>query len=249
MPVSTIEFIFDLDCPNVAATRDNLRAALRSASMPLQWSEWNRADANAPAYVRGYGSPTVLIDGRDVAGIEPTDAPSCRIYSSASGHQRGVLSVEMILGALQRKAANTRTTGRGSVVAALPAIGVAMLPKLTCAACWPAYAALLGAMGVNFVDYTPYLLPTVTALLLATLAFIGWRANRRRGYLPLGLGAVASAVILLGKFGFDSDAAAYSGGALLIAASVWNAWPLPKASESCPACATSGVQAGMISKS
>jgi len=239
--VSTIEFIFDTDCPNITATRENLGAALRRAGMAVRWTEWNRADAKTPAYVQGYGSPTVLIDGRDVAGIEPTDAPSCRIYSSESGKQRGVLSVEMILKALQRKSVNERTTGRGSVVAALPAISVAMLPKLTCAACWPAYAALLGAMGVNFVDYTPYLLPTIAVLLLATLGFIGWRANRRRGYLPLSLGTVASAIILVGKFGFDSDAAAYVGGALLIAASVWNAWPRRQVSVACVNCRTQEI--------
>jgi len=238
MPVSTIEFIFDTDCPNVTATRENLRAALRRAGIAARWTEWNRADTKAPAYVQGYGSPTVLIDGRDVAGIEPTDAPSCRIYSNASGKQRGELSVEMILKALHRKSVNERTAGRGSVIAALPAISVAMLPKLTCAACWPAYAALLGAMGVNFVDYTPYLLPIITMLLLATLGFIGWRANRRRGYLPLGLGAVASVIILLGKFGFDSDTTAYVGGALLIAASIWNAWPRRQASVACSNCQT-----------
>jgi len=239
MPVSSIEFIFDSDCPNVSATRENLRAALKTAGLPLRWQEWNRADAKAPAHVKRYGSPTVLIDGHDVAGVEPADAPSCRIYSGETGQGRGVLSVEMILKALQQKPAGAPSKGRGSVVAALPAIGVAMLPKLTCAACWPAYAALLGAMGVNFVDYTPYLLPAVIALLLVTLAFIGWRANRRRGYLPLGLGVMASAIILLGKFAFDADMAAYTGGALLIAASAWNAWPLPRQTESsCPACAT-----------
>ena len=49
-------------------------------------------------------------------------------------------------------------TRRLQLAALLPAIGAALLPKLTCPACWPAYAAVLSALGVSFVDYTPYLL-------------------------------------------------------------------------------------------
>ena len=55
---------------------------------------------------------------------------------------------------------------------ALPAIGPALLPKITCAACWPVYAGLLSALGTGFVDYTPYLLPLTAVFLVLTLAVL-----------------------------------------------------------------------------
>ena len=93
--------------------------------------------------------------------------------------------------------------------------------------CWPAYAAVLSALGVGFIDYTPYLLPLTLAFLGVTLAMLAWRP--RRGYAPLALGLAASAMVLVGKFLFDSDIAVYAGVALLVAASVWNAWPVKSA--------------------
>jgi mercuric ion transport protein len=84
---------------------------------------------------------------------------------------------------------------------------------------------LLSALGVGFIDYTPYLLPLTLAFLGVTLAILAWRP--RRGYAPLVLGLFAAAVMLIGKFFFDSDIATYAGVALLVGASIWNA--LPKA--------------------
>lgn len=45
------------------------------------------------------------------------------------------------------------------LLSALPAIGIAVLPKLTCAACWSIYSGLLSSLGLGFVNYTHYLLP------------------------------------------------------------------------------------------
>jgi hypothetical protein len=120
----------------------------------------------------------------------------------------------------------------------LPVVGVALLPKLTCAACWPAYTAFLSALGVGFVDYTPYLLPVMTAMLALTLATLAYRARSRRGYGPLVLGALASAVLLAGKFALDLDVALYTAVPMLLGASLWNAWP-PRRAGSCGGCPTS----------
>jgi hypothetical protein len=118
---------------------------------------------------------------------------------------------------------------------ALPAIGLALLPKLTCAACWPAYAGLLSAFGIGFFDYTPYLLPLTAVFLVLTLVALGYRARDRRGFAPLALGIVAAMIVLIGKFQLDSDVALYAGVVLLVGASLWNAWPRA-ARGSCPAC-------------
>ncbi len=110
-------------------------------------------------------------------------------------------------------------------VAALPGIGVSLLPKLMCPACWPAYAGLVSALGLGFLISAKYLLPLTVGFLAITALALGYHASRRHGYGPLWLGLVAAAVIVTGKFYIDAARATYTGVALLVAASVWNSWP------------------------
>lgn len=118
--------------------------------------------------------------------------------------------------------------------AMLPGIGAAVLPKVACPACWPAYAGFLSSIGLGFLVGTAYLLP-LTALFLAIAVFaLAFRARRRNGYGPFVVGAAASAVVLIGKFSFESNPAMYAGLALLIVASVWNSWPLKRLTPGCP---------------
>jgi len=233
----TIEFIYDRDCPNVEGARAALRDALRALKRTQVWQEWDRADASVPEYVRAYGSPTILVDGKDIAGMPPGDASACRIYRNDKGNTRGIPDSQLILAAMQQTSGNRKPAGgKIRALAMLPAVGGAILPKLTCAACWPAYAALLSALGVEFVDYTPYLLPITVAALAVALFGLGWRAHVRRGYVPFAVGIIASVVILVGKFGLDNDTAAYVGAAALIGATVWNLWPRQRAAETCGTC-------------
>lgn len=219
-----IEFIYEQGCPNVADARAQLRLALEQTGLPAHWQEWEHGDPHSPAHARRYGSPSILVDGEDVAGEPASDAPSCRIYANTAGRHRGVPEASLIRTALVKHMKNTSApTRRLQLVAMLPAVGAALLPKLTCPVCWPAYAAVLGALGVGFIDYTPYLLPLTLVFLGATLAMLVWRPLR--GYAPLALGLAASAMVLAGKFLFDSDIATYFGVALLVGASIWNAWP------------------------
>lgn len=122
------------------------------------------------------------------------------------------------------------------LLSALPAIGIAVLPKLTCAACWPIYSGLLSSLGLGFVNYTPYLLPLTVFFPALSLASLAYRARSRRGYRPFFLGLPAAAMVIVGKFVFDSDMALYSGAALLVGASFWNSSP-KSLSGSCPVCA------------
>lgn len=231
----TIEFLYENTCPNIDDARAVLRAALAQAGLPARWQEWERNDPEAPLHARQYGSPTILVDGQDVAGEPPSDEPSCRIYAAEPGRHRGVPSIDLVLNALKPHIpARTGLTGKtgGRALAFLPAAGAALLPKLSCPACWPAYAAVLSSLGVSFVDYTPWLFPVTVVFLMFTLAMLAWRP--RRGYWPLMLGIGASAIVLIGKFAFDSETAVYAGVALLAASSAWNAWPVHRAA--CPAC-------------
>ena len=243
--MTTIELIYARDCPNLDTARERLRTALAAAGLPCTWREWQSDALDAPKHARGYGSPTILVSGRDVAANECGNSGACcRVYT-ADGELQGAPSVEAIRAALHEAARMERgvdpagTPPRAnlrSVIAALPTVGVALLPKLTCAACWPAYAGVLSALGVGFADYTPYVLPTTMVLLAATLLILLYKARRRHGYQPFILGTVAALVLALGKFVVESDLAVYSGIVLLLGASLWHAWPVRReaACNDCP---------------
>ena len=76
-----IELIHFDGCPNVERARENLRAVLGDDS----WTEWNLSSADTPERFRRYGSPTVLVDGRDVTGDNGgTDGMACRADGAPS---------------------------------------------------------------------------------------------------------------------------------------------------------------------
>jgi len=245
----TVELIYDRDCPNVAETRAHLLKAFAATKWTARWQEWDRSNSASPPYARAYGSPTVLVGARDIAGLEPSDAAAgCRLYADTSGGMRGVPPVAAIVSALQ-KARGSATSGNRptkagwlSSLATLPGIGATLLPVGLCPACWPAYAGVLSALGLGFLLRTTYLLPVTALFLLVALGALAFRAGLRRRYGPFILGLIASATVLIGKFIFVSDTAMYGGIVLLVAASIWNAWPgkSAKIRGACPACAPEG---------
>ena len=115
----------------------------------------------------------------------------------------------------------------------IPSIGIALLPKLACPACWPAYAAIASTLGLGFLLRVQYLFAVTLAFLFLAIAALSFRAQQRHGYWPALLGVVSSIVILVGKFSFDSTLTLYCGVGMLMGASVWNAWPQKKPS-CCP---------------
>lgn len=97
----TVDLIYDDDCPNVEATRRNLAAALTGTGAPHGWREWNRADPDLPARLRGYGSPTVLINGCDAGRAKASaEANCCRVYALADGGLSGVPPVDTLVSLL-----------------------------------------------------------------------------------------------------------------------------------------------------
>ncbi len=97
-----VELVYDQDCPNAEAARAQLRQALVEIGESPEWQEWDRESADAPAYVQQYGSPTILVDGRDVAGVDTeADSKCCRVYRDRDGRLVGVPSVETIRSALR----------------------------------------------------------------------------------------------------------------------------------------------------
>tara|TARA_R110000822_G_scaffold126082_11_gene261272 strand:+ start:30361 stop:31095 length:735 start_codon:yes stop_codon:yes gene_type:complete len=229
-----VELIYDADCPNVAAARAQLLKAFAATSIPARWKEWRRDSPDAPARVKGFGSPTILLNGRDVLPMA-SNAPCCRVYRDSDGRIAGVPALETITRALRASGTtfNWKSTGIWG-----PAIGIAFLPKLVCPACWPAYAALVGALGMPFLFETTFLLPVTLGALALVLGLLAWKSSQRRGHGPLLLGVCASVLLVAGKFGFGSNAAAYAGAGALFVACVWNSWPnrSSEADTPCSAC-------------
>lgn len=100
MSLPAIELIYDHDCPNVNETRRVLACACNQAKVNPVWQEWERSDPSAPAYVRAFGSPTVLIDRIDVEGAgNGTGSNCCRIYKDGASYRK-TPTVSMIVGSL-----------------------------------------------------------------------------------------------------------------------------------------------------
>jgi hypothetical protein len=234
----TVELVYQAECPNVAEARARILRALSEARLPPRWTEWRTDDPVAPARARGRPSPTILVEGVDVDPSASSEAGSaCRLYVGESGALQGVPPVRWIVEALK---ASRRGRGRGNGTwVMIPAIGAALLPKVACPACWPAYAGLLGSFGLGFVLESRALLPLTAGFLALAVAALAFRARRRRGYGPFALGLAAAALVLIGKFQWQSDPALFAGLAVFLVAGVWNGWPRPAGDRGprCSSCA------------
>lgn len=236
----SVELIYFPGCPNVEGARSHLVKAFVEARLTPRWSEYRTDDPDLPEPTHGFGSPTILVNGRDVAGSAPADsADACRLYTDDTGRRSGVPSFGSIVAAL-----TTAQDAREPIrpwrrnLALLPGVGFALLPKLACPACWPAYAGILGSLGLGFLIGTRWLLPLTAVFLAVAVGALAYRARERHGLQPFALGIAAAGLVLAGRFAFDSESAIYGGLALLVTASFWNTWPVRGPSgASCPACA------------
>ena len=99
--MAKIEFIYFTGCPNVPVARQRLALALSLAEQPEEWVEWNLRDPDSPERVKGFGSPTILVNGRDVASAQGPSAPDvCRVYRHPNGTFEGAPALRDILAAL-----------------------------------------------------------------------------------------------------------------------------------------------------
>jgi copper chaperone CopZ len=166
-----VQLLYFEGCPNVDAARVSLRDALAAERIEIPIEEVDVESADAPAWARGWGSPTILIDGKDVTGQDRSNASACRLYAG------GAPGVEAIRAALS--AARGLPPNRGRL--ALPMVGAVTAAIAASACCLiPAALTVVGVSGVGFASkVAPYRIHflVVTAVALA-VGF--WFAYRRR---------------------------------------------------------------------
>ena len=239
-----VELIHDADCPNVTDTRTLLIKAFTQTGVSARWREWERSSPDAPEYARAYSSPTILVDGNDVVGIAPDSGiRACRVYSDGRGNLIRTPPIEAICSAILDAAPGKKPVSSGwrAVVASFPAVGTALLPKLTCPLCFPAYAAILSTLGIEFVDYTPYLLPLTAMFLAVAITVLALQTRRTGNVVPLVLGVTASLLVLFAKFELEVDWLTTGGIIMLVAAILLGTRSKSTAIAACPACTVGEV--------
>lgn len=77
-----IELLGFPGCPNTPAMRDNLRAALKEIGGGLTFIDTNQEALAEGDLRRGWPTPTVLVNGKDLFGMPAPTAPGmgCRMY-------------------------------------------------------------------------------------------------------------------------------------------------------------------------
>lgn len=86
-----------MGCPLAAPAKKNLEAALAACGI----NHYEEIDILSPKVsedMRGWGSPTILINGHDISGAPKGNSVSCRIYPNSEG----VPDVESIVAFLRK---------------------------------------------------------------------------------------------------------------------------------------------------
>jgi hypothetical protein len=91
-----IQLLYFPGCPHVEPARASLRAALAAEALAVAIDEIDVAAPAAPEWARGWGSPTILIDGEELRGAAPAAGAACRVYEG------GAPSVDEIRARLRR---------------------------------------------------------------------------------------------------------------------------------------------------
>lgn len=79
-----IDLVYFEGCPHAASARERLRNALASLQSAAIWNEWDTESAATPEHLRGYSSPTVLVNGLDVERKAQTTGAGCAVGGGPS---------------------------------------------------------------------------------------------------------------------------------------------------------------------
>lgn len=76
-------------CPNAEAAREVLQRVLTASRIDARIEEVDTTAPDAPDELRGWGSPTILVNGADAGGLDVPTGTSCRLYRDEDGRPRG----------------------------------------------------------------------------------------------------------------------------------------------------------------
>lgn len=217
-----VQLLYSPGCPNVVAARENLRRALADCGLRVRVEEIDTTRPDTPKQLRGWGSPTLLVNGIDVAGGPGPTGASCRLYPGAATHFQGAPSEETIRAALQQ-ARGLRWSWMRSM-ALLPGAVLSLLPSATCPACVAAYAGVLSTLGLGVLLTERALVPLIVVFLVIGFASVAWSTKSHRRYGPLVATLLGSLAVVLGRVAWNVPPLLYAGVALLVGASLWNLW-------------------------
>lgn len=198
-----VQIVYFEGCPNADAARAAVRRCLEAEGLPVAFEEIDTESPDAPAELRQWGSPTILVDGVDVGGEPAPMGTSCRLYDNPDN--RGVPSDAAITAALHGKISRSETPadvccddgsstnpatenarGRddgGSSKLSRASLTAAVIAAVAASACClgPVILALIGVSGVGLAatiePYRPIFLG-VTAVLLAVGFYLVYRRPR-----------------------------------------------------------------------
>ena len=78
-PPPSVELVYFSGCDYVEEARAHLREAFALLGREPMWREWDQDAPGAPEAIQAYGSPTILVAGKDVTGPHPDNhGRACR---------------------------------------------------------------------------------------------------------------------------------------------------------------------------
>jgi copper chaperone CopZ len=167
-----IQLLYFDGCPTLPRARQALRDALAAEKIDDPIEEIDVEASTAPEWARGWGSPKILIDGKDVTGTTRATGAACRLY------QGGGPSVAEIRRRLAASRRDLVTPDRRAAWAMLGAVSAALAASACCLV--PTILAVIGLSGAGF---GAALAPYRTYFLLATGVALGvgfWLVYRKR---------------------------------------------------------------------
>lgn len=209
-------------CPNADAAREALRRALEQVGLPPQFDDIDVSAPDTSMALKNWGSPTVLVNGRDVTGESTPTGPSCRLYEDAPTENRGIPPIDAIVRALAG-ARRPRAHWLRSL-ALVPGAVLALLPAVSCPACFAAYIGVMSAAGLGFLVNERVLAPLILLFLTIGVVGVAWSTRSHRKPGPLLLTVLGSVAVVVGRILWSLPVVLYGGIALLVGASLWNLW-------------------------
>jgi len=228
-----IELVFETTCPNAQAVREMLQSIGAELGLQLNVTETNKDNVDAPEHVKRLSSPTILVDGQDVVQDGSEGGNACRIYRTSDNRMTGIPPREAVLDAVKK----SQRKQKWGLLSFVPLVATALLPVVSCPACWPLYGSVLAGLGLTFVDYTPYIMPFMIAFTAVAVGGIAYYWRRTGKWLPAGTGLVGIAIIVFGKLTVANSLVVYTGGFVAAVAFVLGMLPSKKIKpENCETC-------------